>query len=287
MSTGLRQVADELRAWIDEVWDPALSLVEWRGRLADAGWACPNWPPAWCGRGLPAEYAQLVDDELARAGVPGPADGVGRHLAGPTLLEHGSEELKRRLLRPTVTGEITWCQLFSEPGAGSDLAGLTARADRDGDEWTVSGQKVWSTGASHADLGLLLARTDWEAPKHQGITYFVLPMRQPGVEVRPLRQMNGHASFNEIFLDGARVSAADVVGQVGRGLAGRAHDAGPRAPARTRQAAAARPRPIEESGLAGGHGGGSRGSGAVQVVPAARGAGGPAPRSRPRSRQDR
>jgi alkylation response protein AidB-like acyl-CoA dehydrogenase len=217
VSTGLRQVADELRGWIDEVWDPALSLVEWRRRLADAGWACPTWPPAWCGRGLPAECAQLVDDELARAGVPGPADGVGRHLAGPTLLEHGSEELKRRLLRPTVTGEITWCQLFSEPGAGSDLAGLTARADRDGDEWTVSGQKVWSTGASHADLGLLLARTDWDAPKHRGITYFVLPMQQPGVEVRPLRQMNGHASFNEIFLDGARVSAADVVGQVGEG----------------------------------------------------------------------
>jgi alkylation response protein AidB-like acyl-CoA dehydrogenase len=139
------------------------------------------------------------------------------HLAVPTLLEHGSEELTRRFLPPSAVGEIVWCQLFSEPGAGSDLAGLTTRAMLDGDEWRVTGQKVWNTGAAQADYGLLLARTNWDVPKHQGITYFVLPMRQDGVEVRPLRQMNGHASFNEVFIDGARVSQDLVIGAVDAG----------------------------------------------------------------------
>jgi alkylation response protein AidB-like acyl-CoA dehydrogenase len=138
-------------------------------------------------------------------------------LAAPTLLEHGSDELNTRLLQGTATGEMVWCQLFSEPGAGSDLAGLATRAVRDGDEWVIAGQKVWNTGAAHADMGLLLARTDWDVPKHRGITCFVLPMRQPGVLVRPLRQMNGHASFNEVFLDDARVPAANVLGEVGNG----------------------------------------------------------------------
>ncbi len=180
------EVRDEVRSWLAANWDPELSLVEWRSRLADSGWACPTWPREWCGRGLPASMASLVTDELAAVGAVGPADGVGMHLAAPTILEHGSEDLKHRLIRPTVTGEISWCQLFSEPGAGSDLAGLTTRADRDGDQWVVSGQKVWNTSAHHADLGLLLARTDWDVPKHRGITYFAIPMHQPGIEVRPL-----------------------------------------------------------------------------------------------------
>jgi len=213
----MSEILEQLRTWITTAWDPELSLVEWRGRLADAGWACPTWPREWGGRSLPATAADLVSETLASAGVPGPPDGVGMHLAAPTILEHGPDDLRRRLLRPTVTGEIVWCQLFSEPGAGSDLAGLTTRAERDGDAWIVSGQKVWTTGAAHADLGLLLARTDWDVPKHRGITYFVLPMRQPGVEVRPLRQMNGHASFNEVFLDRARVPADHLIGQVGEG----------------------------------------------------------------------
>jgi alkylation response protein AidB-like acyl-CoA dehydrogenase len=212
-------VRDELRRWIEDRWDPELSLLEWRVRLADGGWADPSWPPEWGGRGLPASLVGLVADELTQAGVPGPAEGVGSALAVPTILEHGSEELKGRLLRPTMTGELIWCQLFSEPGAGSDLAGLTTRAERDGDEWVVTGQKVWNTGAATADLGLLVARTDWDAPKHRGISSFVLPMRQPGIEVRPLRQMNGHASFNEVFLDGARVPAANVIGELGGGWA--------------------------------------------------------------------
>jgi len=212
-------VREDLRRWIDTSWDPQLSLLEWRQRLADAGWSCPTWPREWGGRGLGAAFAAIVTDGFATAGVPGPPDGVGMHLAAPTILEHGSDELRRRFLRPTVTGEITWCQLFREPGAGSDLAGLTTRAEPDGDEWMVTGQKVWNTGAAHAYVGLLLARTDWDAPKHGGITYFVLPMRQAGVDVRPLRQMNGHFSFNEVFLDSARVPARNLIGEVGHGWA--------------------------------------------------------------------
>jgi alkylation response protein AidB-like acyl-CoA dehydrogenase len=132
-------------------------------------------------------------------------------------MEHGSDALRARFLAPVLTGEETWCQLFSEPGAGSDLAGLSTRADRDGDHWVINGQKVWNTSAHHADFGLLVARTDWDAPKHRGLTYFVLPMRQPGVEVRPLRQMNRHSSFNEVFVTDAVVPHDLVVGSVGEG----------------------------------------------------------------------
>lgn len=210
-------VRAEVRAWLAEAWDPELGLRQWRERLADAGWGCPTWPRSWYGRDLPASLAAVVAEELARAGAVGPASGVGMTLAAPTLLEHGSDGLKQRYLRPTLTGETSWCQLFSEPGAGSDLAGLGTRAERDGDGWVVTGQKAWNTSAHHADVGLLLARTDRDAPKHRGITYFVLPMHQEGVEVRPLRQMNGHASFNEVFLDAARVPADHVVGEVGGG----------------------------------------------------------------------
>jgi len=213
-------MSTELNEWIARAWDPELSLLDWRIRLADAGWACPAWPREWGGRGLPASAADAVLEALAAAGVPGPPDGVGMHLAAPTILEHGADDLRRRFLRSIATGEAVWCQLFSEPGAGSDLAGLTTRAELDGDVWRVSGQKVWNTGAAHADFGLLLARTDWDAPKHRGITYFVLPMKQAGVEVRPLRQMNGHASFNEVFLDQAQIPAAYVIGQVNDGWRG-------------------------------------------------------------------
>jgi alkylation response protein AidB-like acyl-CoA dehydrogenase len=214
------EVRAQVAAWLAEAWDPELSLREWRIRLADSGWGCPTWPRQWCGRGLAAAAATVVAEEFARAGAVGPPGGVGVSLAGPTILEHGSDELKRRFIRPTVTGEIGWCQLFSEPGAGSDIAGLTTTARPDGgdrDAWVVSGQKVWNTSAHHADFGMLLARTDWEVPKHRGITYFILPMRQPGVEARPLRQMNGHASFNQVFLDQARIPAGNVVGAVGGG----------------------------------------------------------------------
>jgi alkylation response protein AidB-like acyl-CoA dehydrogenase len=159
----------------------------------------------------------VVADELRAAGAVGMPLGVGMTLAAPTLLQHGSDELRGRLLRPTLIGELHWCQLFSEPGAGSDLAGLTTSAVLDGDEWVLTGQKVWNTSAHHADHGIVLARTAWDVPKHEGISFFVLPMHQPGVEVRPILQMNRHSSFNEVFLSEARVPSINVVGELGDG----------------------------------------------------------------------
>ena len=209
----------EVAAFLAEHWDPERPLTEWRRILARSGWGCPTWPRAFYGRGLTPDLAAVVAEEFRAAGAVGAAVGVGMSLAAPTLLAHGSEELNLRLLEPIVTGAQTWCQLFSEPGNGSDLAGLTTHARRDGDEWVVNGQKVWNTGAHHAAYGLLVARTDWDVPKHQGITAFALGMDQPGVEVRPLRQMNGHASFNEVFLTDARVPADFVIGDVHEGWA--------------------------------------------------------------------
>jgi alkylation response protein AidB-like acyl-CoA dehydrogenase len=210
-------VQADIGRWLDRHWDPERSLLEWRRLLVEAGWAAPSWPVEWFGRGLPEWADGLVSRELALVGAPGLPPGAGTALAAPTLLAHGSDDLKRLLLQPILTGAHHWCQLFSEPGAGSDLAGLTTRAERDGDEWVVTGQKVWSTSAHHADFGLLLARSDWDVPKHRGLTYFVLPMDQAGVEVRPLRQMNEHSSFNEVFLTEARVPAGHVIGEIGGG----------------------------------------------------------------------
>ncbi len=210
-------VAREVHAWVEASWDPELSLVDWRTRLVSAGWAVPSWPRRWFGRDLPAWADEVVAAELKEVGAPGLPVGTAVGLAAPTILAHGPDEVCERFLRPILTGEETWCQLFSEPGAGSDLAGLTTRADLDGDEWVINGQKVWNTSAHHADLAMLVARTDWEQPKHKGLTYFVLPMHQAGVEARPLRQMNNHASFNEVFLTDARIPRQFVVGQVGEG----------------------------------------------------------------------
>ena len=207
----------EVRTWVEANWDPDLPLVEWRRRLTSARWAAPSWPEQWYGRGLAAGADEVVASELIEAGAVATPIGSGMSLAAPTILAHGPDAVRERFLLPTLTGEVTWCQLFSEPGAGSDLAGLTTRADLDGDEWVVNGQKVWNTSAHHADLGMLLARTDWDAPKHKGITYFVVPMHQPGVEARPLRQMNEHASFNEVFFTDARIPRHDVVGTVNDG----------------------------------------------------------------------
>jgi alkylation response protein AidB-like acyl-CoA dehydrogenase len=216
---GTEEVRAEVRRFLEKAWDPDRPLREWRELLVDSGWGCPAWPTEWYGRALGPEQAAAVGEELRRAGAVGPAVGVGMALAAPTILEHGGDEVKRRFLRPIATGAEKWCQLFSEPGAGSDLAGLTTGAERHGDDWVVNGQKVWTSGAQHADYGLLLARTDWEAEKHRGISFFALPMRQPGVEVRPLAQMNGRASFNEVFLSGARVPHANLVGELHGGWA--------------------------------------------------------------------
>jgi alkylation response protein AidB-like acyl-CoA dehydrogenase len=230
------RIRDEVREWLDANWDPDLELLTWRDRLLDSGWGCPTWPTEMFGRGLSSGEAEVVTAELARLGAPGPPAGAAMSLAAPTLLAMASSELKRRLLPAIVTGRNTWCQLFSEPGNGSDLAGLTTRADRDGDVWVVNGQKVWTTGAHRADYAMLLARTDWDAPKHRGITFFVIDMHQTGVEVRGIRQMNGHSSFNEVFLTDAHVAHDHVVGEVHGGWAAAmttlAHERGlgPRAP---------------------------------------------------------
>jgi len=209
----------ELAAWVARHFDRDMPLRDWRELLADSGWGAPSWPERWHGRGWPAWTDDVVAAWLIDLGAVGAPVGLGMALAAPTLLAHGSDDLRQRLLRPILTGEQTWCQLFSEPGAGSDLAGLSTSAVRDGAQWLVSGQKVWNTSAHHADMGMLLARTDSQVPKHRGLTYFALPMCQPGIEVRPLRQMNFHASFNEVFLTGAEVPADNVVGEVGQGWA--------------------------------------------------------------------
>ena len=210
-------VRSEVRAWLEVNWDPDQSLLDWRRRLMAGGWAVPSWPQQWHGRGLPAWADDVVSRELSEAGAVGPPVGSAMGLAGPTILASGPDAVRERFLPTILTGEETWCQLFSEPGAGSDLAGLSTRAELDGDEWVVSGQKVWNTSAHHADLGMLVARTDWNVPKHNGLTYFVLSMHQPGVEVRPLRQMNDYSSFNEVFLSEARIPRDSVVGGVGNG----------------------------------------------------------------------
>lgn len=211
------EVRAEVRKWLAANWDPDMSLLEWRGKLADSGWGMPQWPKEWYGRGLSHTLARVVEEEFANVGAVRAASSGVRLLAAATLLEHGSDPQKKKFLRRILTGEDTWCQFFSEPGSGSDLAGATTRADLKGDFWIVNGQKVWTTSAHHADHGLLLARTDWDAPKHDGLSYFVIDVKQPGVDVQPLKQMNGHASFNQVFFTDAKVPQENLVGRVGEG----------------------------------------------------------------------
>jgi alkylation response protein AidB-like acyl-CoA dehydrogenase len=212
-------VERDVLAWFRSAWDPDLSLPAWRELLVDAGWAVPSWSEEWFGRNLPAWADRVAHQAIRREGGVATPLGAGVGLAAPTMYDHASDALKRKYIRRTLTGELTWCQLFSEPGAGSDLAGLQATAARDGDQWIVNGQKVWNTSADHADMAILVARSDWDVPKHAGLTYFLLDMHQPGIEVRPIRQMNDHASFNEVFLTDARVPHQNVVGEVGGGWA--------------------------------------------------------------------
>jgi alkylation response protein AidB-like acyl-CoA dehydrogenase len=211
----LTPVADDprraaVRAWLAE--HPAPSGRE----LAEAGYVAPHWPPPY-GLGADPEHQLLIDDELDRAGVRRPANPIGIGWAGPTLIYAGTDAQRERYLLPMLAGEEIWCQLFSEPGAGSDLAGLSTRAVRDGDEWVVNGQKIWTSGAQLARFGILIARTDPDAPKHKGISYFVCPMDLPGIEVRPITTMTGVASFNEVFLSEVRIPAGNLVGAVNDG----------------------------------------------------------------------
>ena len=212
-------VRDEVRTWIADNWDPELTVAHWWERLAESGWAMPHWSDDCYGRGLSSDHVGVVAEELAAAGAIGPPSGLGILLAGPTIVTHGTPEQHRRYLLPILDGQEGWCQLFSEPGAGSDLASLQCRAERDGDEWVINGQKVWTSSAHMADLGMLIARTDPDAPKHKGITYFAIEMDQPGVEIRPLREMTGRALFNEVFFDDARVPDAGRIGALGEGWA--------------------------------------------------------------------
>jgi alkylation response protein AidB-like acyl-CoA dehydrogenase len=211
------EVRAEVREWLTANWNLDISVVEWRSKLADSGWGMPQWPRDWYGRGLPVGFARVVEEEFANVGAVGVAKSGVRLLAAATLLEHGTDLQKKKFLRRILTGEDTWCQFFSEPGSGSDLAGATTRAELNGDYWIINGQKVWTTSAHHADHGLLLARTDWDAPKHEGLSYFVIDVRQPGVDVQPLRQMNGHASFNQVFFTDAKVPVENLVGRVNEG----------------------------------------------------------------------
>ena len=212
-------VQAEVRAWLEANWSPDQGLVEWRHKLADTGWGMPNWPIEWHGRGLPLALVPVIEAEFQRLGAVGTAKAGIRMLAAATLLAHGSRMHKEKFLRRILTGEDTWCQLFSEPGSGSDLAGAMTRAEMQGNRWVINGQKVWTTSAHRAEYGLLLARTDWNVAKHRGLSYFVLDMKQPGVSVHPLRQMNGHASFNQVFFTDAEIAPEFLVSAVGNGWA--------------------------------------------------------------------
>ncbi len=200
--------------------DPkSMDKVDYRGALYDAGLAWIHFPEGWGGLDVAPTHQKIVEEKTRAAGAPSidATQFFGLALSGPTVVSHGSDDLKSRTLRRMFTGEDAWCQLFSEPGAGSDLAGLACKAVRDGDEWIVTGQKVWNTMAHLADKGMLVARTDPDQPKHKGLTYFMVDMHAPGVEVRPLRQITGEAEFNEVYLTEVRIPDADRIGDVGDG----------------------------------------------------------------------
>ncbi|MGA9856958.1 MAG: acyl-CoA dehydrogenase family protein [Solirubrobacteraceae bacterium] len=218
---------DELRAWF-AAHDPGAeperdedAHYAWRRdfqrELAGDGWAAVHWPPEYGGRGATMTQSAIFFEELGRSGAPLPANVLGLLLAGPTIMTWGTPEQKERYLTPILTAEEIWCQGFSEPDAGSDLASLKTRAVKDGDDWVVTGQKVWTSGAQYSKWCMLVARTDTEVAKHKGLTYFLMDMEQEAVQVRPLRQITGENEFNELFIDGARIPDVNVLGGVGNG----------------------------------------------------------------------
>ena len=191
-------------------------LRAWQARLARDRWVGVHWPHAYGGRGAGVEANYIFQEEMARARAPEVINRIGVNLVGPSLMKHGTEEQKQRYSRASCSCDDVWCQLFSEPGAGSDLAALRTVAVRDGDVYRVTGQKVWTSWAQFADHGIVLARTDPTSRKARGISYMIVDMHAPGVEVRPLRQMTGSSEFNEVFLDDVRVPLANLVGEKGR-----------------------------------------------------------------------
>jgi len=219
---------DELRSWLAENRPEAAPTSggedasyawrrDWQRRLYDAGWAAPAWPTEYGGRGASLSESAIYFEELGRARVPLPANVLGLLLGGPTLMVWGTDEQKERYLSPILSAEEIWCQGFSEPEAGSDLAALKTRAVKDGEDWVVNGQKVWTSGAQYSKWCMLVARTDADVPKHKGLTYFLMDMEQDAVQVRPLRQITGEAEFNELFIEDARIPDENVVGGVGNG----------------------------------------------------------------------
>ena len=206
----------EPEAGLDEVMD---FRRDWQKKLHEAGWAGISWPKEYGGRGATMIEQAIFAAEASRQEAPSPANVLGLAMGGPVVIAHGSEEQKARYLEQILTGEEIWCQGFSEPESGSDLASLKTRAVKDGDEWVVTGQKVWTTFAQYAKWCMLVARTDSDAPKHQGLTYFLMDMKQEGVQTRPLVQITGEGEFNEVFFEEARVPEANVVGGVGNGWA--------------------------------------------------------------------
>jgi hypothetical protein len=221
----------EIRKWLeanmpDGWFEPGFELsdtarkkfnVEWPAKLFEGGWICATWPEEYGGKGLTTMQGVVLAEEFARAKAPMRGDFFGDTLVGPTLLQWGSEEQKREFLPGILQGRTRWCQGFSEPNSGSDLASLKTSAVLDGDEWVINGQKVWTTQGHHADYCFLLTRTDPEAPKHKGISYLLVPMRQPGVEVRGITQPDGTAEFCEVFFTDARCPKDNVVGGVNNG----------------------------------------------------------------------
>ena len=221
----------EIRAWLEanlpEGWfNPGFTMSDeqreqfnqtWNEKLFEGGWICAGWPIEYGGKGLSLLQQVVLSEEFATAGAPMRADFFGDTLVGPTILQWGTEEQKKELIPGILHGTIRWCQGFSEPDSGSDLASLKTSATLDGDEWVINGQKVWTTEAQHADYAFLLARTDPDAPQHAGITYLLVPMHQAGVEIRPITQIDGSAEFNEVFFTNARCPKGNVVGGVNNG----------------------------------------------------------------------
>ncbi len=208
---------ETLATWVRANWSEDLTLRQWWQRLADAGLAFPSWPTRWGGADAGRDDLRRRNRALVDAGALGPPTGLGVMMGAPVVLQYGTDDQKARFLPPLANGTEGWCQLFSEPDAGSDLASVTTAAIRDGDEWIVNGQKIWTSGAGRSDRGMLIARTDPDQPKHRGIGYFVITMDQPGIEIRPIHQMNGESHFSEVFFDEARVADRDRIEPHDRG----------------------------------------------------------------------
>src|SRR3954462_10463780 len=227
LSPSEEEFRDEVRTWLQENHpgpEPEAGLDEimvfrreWQLKLHEAGWAGISWPKEYGGRGATMIEQAIFAAEATRQEAPAPANVLGLAMGGPVVIAHGSDDQKQRYLEPILTGEEIWCQGFSEPESGSDLASLKTRAVKDGDEWVVTGQKVWTTFAQYAKWCMLVARTDPDAPKHKGLTYFLMDMDQPGVEAKPLVQITGEGEFNEVFINEARIPEENVVGGVGNG----------------------------------------------------------------------